>query len=1139
MKKFKKICCIFITTMLTLAYCPISISAEDKIVIQTVEDFKNFANDAQLDSWSKEKVVVLENDLDFAQEEFISVPYFLGTFDGQGHTLSNIRFYANTPNQGVFRYLGEAGSIKNLKVEVTISGKSDIHGIGAIVGENRGKIIDCEANAEIDGDAILGGIAGINQSSGEIINCLSRGILTSEQYTGGIVGKNYGSIIRCSNLAQLNTSSQEAVIDIDEIDMNHITTNLSEETHPISGHSDTGGIAGYSSGIIQGCSNDGKIGYPHMGYNVGGIVGRQAGYLSDCENRGTIYGRKDVGGIVGQMEPSILLAYSQNSLNQLKNDLNQLQAMIDNALDHNDQSIDSLNQQINALADSTLEAKDYSHQLLQASLDFMDESIDEVNRTSVQIVELLDDASRIAKDLEKAAHRIDHVLDALDKVVKKGSQLSDDNARLLQSLEKFAKELSLAKSKMSQGLKEIQEALELLSRNAALEEDFLGSAMNQLKSGIQDYASGFEQASESVGVLKELNIEDETLDQAIDDIESNGQIVKDELDQVGELIPTVPSINDFSNLLEALAKLSEAFKTLHESSTLYHQAMNQLEQAFDHLKDINEDVDGIFSATRQVIKEISKQSDYMVKAMGKTTKLLEKAGNFDPLTLPNVDESFRQNTDSLNQSLTDMGQYLKNINNQLADSSQLLNNDLRSISNQFTSIMQTLINALSENPKDLVQIEDTSNEDIQSSTEGKVKNSRNYGNVEGDVNVGGISGAMAIEVSLDPEDDLTSQNEQSLHLRFETKAVMLECQNYGSILAKKNNVGGLVGRMDLGTISGCESYGDVESSNGKYIGGIAGSSASSIQNSYAKANVSGSSYVGGIAGEGHEINQCYSLVVIKNAEGLAGAIAGHIEDLNGLSNNYFIHQGIAGIDGISYSKKAEPISMDELKEKNMPKDFMTFTLTYYIDGKQIAQIPFEYGDDLSSYSLPDIPKKEGYYGEWPEFDYTIVKFSQSFEAIYKPWISVISSEAKANGKALALAEGNFSERADITAQMVENVALPNNVQPEKAQCIEVKLNDEAMQENEVHQIRLLKPELKRCQVYQMIDGTWQLQSSHENGSYIQVEMEGQEAVFCVVVTSNLIYWVIGGIAVIGCTLIGVILYRKKNKTKKDEVKEQE
>ena len=1139
MKKFKKICCIFITTMLTLAYCPISISAEDKIVIQTVEDFKKFANDAQLDSWSKEKVVVLENDLDFAQEEFISVPYFSGTFDGQGHTLSNIRFYANTPNQGVFRYLGEAGSIKNLKVEVTISGKSDIHDIGAIVGENRGKIIDCEANAEIDGDAILGGIAGINQSSGEIINCLSRGILTSEQYTGGIVGKNYGSIIRCSNLAQLNTSSQEAVIDIDEIDMNHITTNLSEETHPISGHSDTGGIAGYSSGIIQGCSNDGKIGYPHMGYNVGGIVGRQAGYLSDCENRGTIYGRKDVGGIVGQMEPSILLAYSQNSLNQLKNDLNQLQAMIDNALDHNDQSIDSLNQQINALADSTLEAKDYSHQLLQASLDFMDESIDEVNRTSVQIVELLDDASRIAKDLEKAAHRIDHVLDALDKVVKKGSQLSADNARLLQSLEKFAKELSLAKSKMSQGLKEIQEALELLSRNAALEEDFLDSAMNQLKSGIQDYASGFEQASESVGVLKELNIEDETLDQAIDDIESNGQIVKDELDQVGELIPTIPSINDFSNLLEALAKLSDAFKTLHESSTLYHQAMNQLEQAFDHLKDINEDVDGIFSATRQVIKEISKQSDYMVKAMEKTTKLLEKAGNFDPLTLPNVDESFRQNTDSLNQSLTDMGQYLKNINNQLADSSQLLNNDLRSISNQFTSIMQTLINALSENPKDLVQIEDTSNEDIQSSTEGKVKNSRNYGNVEGDVNVGGISGAMAIEVSLDPEDDLTSQNEQSLHLRFETKAVMLECQNYGSILAKKNNVGGLVGRMDLGTISGCESYGDVESSNGKYIGGIAGSSASSIQNSYAKANLSGSSYVGGIAGEGHEINQCYSLVEIKNAEGLAGAIAGHIEDLNGLSNNYFIHQGIAGIDGISYSKKAEPISMDELKEKNMPKNFMTFTLTYYIDGKQIAQIPFEYGDDLSSYSLPDIPKKEGYYGEWPEFDYTDVKFSQSFEAVYKPWISVISSEAKANGKALALAEGNFSERADITAQMVEHVALPNNVQPEKAQCIEVKLNDEAMQENEVHQIRLLKPELKRCQVYQMIDGTWQLQSSHENGSYIQVEMEGQEAMFCVVVTSNLIYWVIGGIAVIGCTLIGVILYRKKNKTKKDEVKEQE
>ena len=48
-----------------------------------------------------------------------------------------------------------------------------------------------------------------------------------------------------------------------------------------------------------------------MGYNVGGIVGRQSGYLDGCRNTGTVRGRKDVGGIAGQLEPQVTLRYDE------------------------------------------------------------------------------------------------------------------------------------------------------------------------------------------------------------------------------------------------------------------------------------------------------------------------------------------------------------------------------------------------------------------------------------------------------------------------------------------------------------------------------------------------------------------------------------------------------------------------------------------------------------------------------------------------------------------------------------------------------------------------------------------------------------------------------------------------------------
>lgn len=75
--------------------------------------------------------------------------------------------------------------------------------------------------------------------------------------------------------------------------------------------------------------------------------------------------------------------------------------------------------------------------------------------------------------------------------------------------------------------------------------------------------------------------------------------------------------------------------------------------------------------------------------------------------------------------------------------------------------------------------------------------------------IGGIAGSVAIEYDFDPEDDLTESGEQSLNFEYNTLAVVLDCVNKGAVTAKKDNAGGIVGRMDVGAgaeesvVSGC------------------------------------------------------------------------------------------------------------------------------------------------------------------------------------------------------------------------------------------------------------------------------------------------------------------------------------------------
>lgn len=389
-------------------------------------------------------------------------------------------------------------------------------------------------------------------------------------------------------------------------------------------------------------------------------------------------------------------------------------------------------------------------------------------------------------------------------------------------------------------------------------------------------------------------------------------------------------------------------------------------------------------------------------------------------------------------------------------------------------------------------LEDTSDEAIDAATSGKVYSSDNHGAVYGDVNVGGIAGSMAVESELDPEDNLEELGD-SQHT-YELKCILQSCANYGQVTSRKNYAGGACGKVDLGLVTGCENYGTISSETGNYVGGIAGAASSAIRQSFAKSFLSGGSYIGGIAGvlpqgEAGRIQNCYAMVRIPEYDQYAGAICGSSE--GNFSKNYFVSDTLAGLNRISLEGKAEPISYKKLKKvKNLPEEFLEFTLTFTDGGTILKTVKFDYGASFSEKVLPEIPEKEGYYGVWNDTSLENLQFDTLVTAEYRRYITALESTAcRKDGRPVFFAEGMHLED-DVLQVRLEN----RNTDEETGMVTEewtVEIPDDGQT---VHQIRYLKPDEQdgTVKVSVLKNGTWEETDCEEFGTYVIFEAEGLE-----------------------------------------------
>ena len=873
-----------LAALMLLACLPVTQAdaAGNTIHISSEAELRDLAASCTLDTWSRDKNVVLDSDLTLADPSFLPIPTFGGSFDGQGHTIHNVSITDSLSPAGLFGVVQAGGSVRSLHVVGTVTPSGDGRSVGGIAGENNGAIEKCSFTGTVSGQVYVGGIAGHTGASGSILACETRGAVIGDSMTGGITGYNEGLLADCTNSACVNVESTDPRLDLEDLDLT-LTPDLSKLGQANAGASaaDTGGIAGYSAGTLSDCVNHGAVGYQHIGYNTGGVAGRSCGQLLRCRNDGSIAGRKDVGGVVGQIEPYIQVDASPTYLSELNRQLYELKSLTD-------------------------------------------------------------------------------------------------------------------------------------------------QAANDAQDGAGDVS----------GRLNDMN---------------------------------------------------------------------------DYLKDALSDPQ-------------------------------------DPLA-----------------AITGFGSRLKDLNNSASGSVDTVADDLRDINSKFNEVSNTVLAAISAAGNPASVISDGSQGNIDKITLGKTSACTNSGAVSGDVNTGGIAGSIAIEYELDPEDDVSANLDGEYRRQYEYRAVVQQCANTGAVSAKRSNTGGIAGRMDLGLIISCESYGSVDSDSGSCVGGIAGLTAATVRSSYAKCTLSGKKYVGGIVGSGvaeksdgsaSTVTGCWSLVDITGCQQYEGAVSG--ADTGTFTDNYFVSDTLAGINRQSFAGRAEPVSFDTLAAaEGMPGGMTTFTLSFVSGGKVLTSRTFSYGASFDSSVYPPLPEKDGIYAHWDRTDLHGLHLDTVVTAVYDALLPTLSSEqTREDGRPIILAGGDFNDGDTMAATALtltpeefhaadgsfadraanwfsylkEGQLPPLTVNRRVAEQWRVSLPDDGQ---ETHTLRYLpSQDASHLRLYVNDGDGWQAVSCDTVGSYLSFTAGGASPEFAVVTTASVWWPLAAAIAVCVAIVLAVLLGRRHRRRRK-------
>lgn len=572
------------------------------------------AQDCRLDSYSKGLYVTLTADITLSGE-FTPIPTFGGTFDGAGHTISGLRITGDGSYTGLFRYIQRGGLVKNLNVKGTISPTGSGSYAGGIAGSNSGNITGCSFEGTLKGTDHIGSIAGINEKSGLITGCTASGAVSGSHFTGGIAGSSSGAILNSVSRCSINTTASEAKLSIQDIDWDSLMS--AEEPASMT---DVGGITGFSDGIIQGCENYGTVGYPHIGYNVGGIVGRQSGYVSGCTNRGEIFGRKDVGGIAGQMEPYQSIDFDKDTVQKLLDEMEVLGDLTDKLISDAKGAGDAVNNKVQGLT---------------WQMDNLRKSADDISDRTETLYNGWTDS------LNEITARVDEALDGTGPALDGFRDGLDQLSMFSSALEEVFDQLNASGDDMQDTIDSAKEGLDTL--NGAIDEisaalDDISTAANQLSSAMGDTDKVEAAVKSMITALKNANSEVKTISDALTKIGTACDKLEEwvtgrDFQQLSDgLIELGKSMQDVSR---ALSRMSSALQKIAGSVDAdqiqtgldeFSSAADDLSKAAVHVAEALRAASATVPDTDKVSKELSAAADDLTTAAEHISKAADAVG---------------------------------------------------------------------------------------------------------------------------------------------------------------------------------------------------------------------------------------------------------------------------------------------------------------------------------------------------------------------------------------------------------------------------------------------------------------------------------------------------------------------------------
>ena len=1158
----RSIAVILLTVMLGICCAPtaVTVARADTIQICSAEDWAALAKKCKTDSWSRGRTVELLQNVDLSGEAFTPIPTFGGTFYGNGYTISGVSLSHNGSYQGLFRYIQAGAVVRDLHVEGAIAPGGSRECVGGLVGEHSGVLQNCSFSGTVDGEMNVGGLCGYITESGVVEQSRFSGNVTGKTYTGGICGQNFGRVQSCENHGAVNTTNDEEAKPLQDMELD--VTEL-RSTQNIDTNTDTGGICGYTKGSVIGCKNYGNVGYPSVGYNTGGICGRQAGYIGLCENYGEIKGRKDIGGIAGQAEPYVVLAFSKDIIGKTQDKIVEMQNSIDAATANIQAIVDgygaisAVTESLDALNASLSGVGNAAELVSDGVVDYADDAADSVNALSDRLHTALDNSQEVLDTLSLGA---DHMTDGFSALQESGeyleklaaslgdainqadtAQFADASMHLKRASSQFAQAMSSFEDSIDAvegGAKKLQEALRALAKALEKKDNVEGQfqlvweSLGEIQEGFSDAGEAMTDTADTLQGLYDRSYIGGNVIDAIENLRQMAeyfQNVARALQMVGDACLTLAEGFDISSVQYAFRMLERGFDSLSRAFDRLQKGINAFSPVLDELETASEQGEMAANRAKDAMGDIGDGTDDLKRAVDRLREIVTDLTADGAFALPTVSDEFRSDFDAFFRSIEDMQAEMTALNAAVRGAETDTKNSVSDVVWQINDEIRTLSDLLSdaldeqrEREEDSL-VEDVSDRDTIQDLRGKIDQSQNFGVVSGDVNVGGIAGSMAIEYDFDPEDDVLNSGEQTMRFTYQTKCVIRRSTNEGAVTAKKNDCGGIVGRMDLGSVIACDAYGTISSTDGDYIGGIAGKSDTVIRNCAAKCELSGNRYVGGIAGHGSTITNCQTLVCISAYEEFAGAIAGYAPKEE-LRNNLFINDTLGGLDDISYTGLAAETDLEAFVafvKANFHKD-VTFTLTFVADGKEIARVPFHYKEAIAAEQIPKVPEKNGYFGKWSGYDFAQPRFDAVLEAEYHRNMDIIASErTRENGKSVVLACGAFDDAAAVSA-------VPGGQLPGKHTIDGYHVVIDGSY-TETYTVRYLPAAERGYAIYVQYGDTVKKANTKMVGSYVEFEVAAADFQLYEVKKSVWPWLLLGVLSLAAAAAAGFWIYRKKSK----------